>query len=202
MAQTDMRNIILTVIASAIITSLIMSTLILTIPSFQEALKGPQGEIGPKGEPGTPGETGPQGIQGSPGLPGEQGIQGPQGEQGPPGPQGDPYTGFEIDYDLINGQWNEIATWNGSASQITELFFVPSQQIRIKWNLQFTYEFPTFQIGLKELGSEFWTEYWMALTNQPQGETMAYITPGTYYLDFEVYRCNYTVTIEVYAPPQ
>ena len=186
MSQIDWRNIAIGVILSSIISSIILSALILYVPSFQDALRGPQGEKGIQGEIGT------QGIQG---------LTGPPGEPGPQGPQGEPYSGLVLEYDFINGQWNEITSWAGSASRITELFVVPAQQIRITWDLNFTYEFPTFQIGLQELEDTFWTEYWMALTNQPQGETMAYIEPGTYYLAFEVYKCSYNVTVEVYVPP-
>jgi hypothetical protein len=195
MSGNNIRNFAIGVVLFTIFMTLILSALILTVPSFQNALRGPQGEKGPKGD------TGPQGIQGLTGPPGEQGPIGESGPQGEQGPQGEPYSGFVIEYDFINGQWNQIASWNGSASRITELFVVPAQQLRITWDLNFTYGFPTFQIGLHELNSTFWTEYWMSLTTQPQGETMAYINPGTYYLNFEVYRCNYSVTVEVYIPP-
>ena len=186
MSQTDWRNIAIGVILSSIISSIILSALVLYVPTFQDALRGPQGE------------SGTQGVQG---LTGPAGEPGPKGEQGPQGPQGEPYSGLVLEYDFINGQWNEIKSWTGSASRNTELFVVPAQQIRITWDLNFTYEYPTFQIGLRELNGTFWTEYWMALTNQPQGETMAYIDPGTYYLVFEVYKCSYNVTVEVYVPP-
>jgi len=192
MSQIDWRNIAIGVILSSMISSIILSAFVLYVPSFQDALRGPQGEKG------TQGDMGPQGIQGLTGPPGDQGLQGPQGPQGP---QGEPYSGLVLEYDFINGQWNEIASWSGSASRITELFVVPAQQIRITWDLNFTYDYPTFQIGLRELDDTFWTEFWMALTDQPQGETMAYISPGTYYLYFEVYKCSYNVTVEVYVPP-
>ena len=192
MSKIDWGSIAIGVILSSVISSIILLAFVMYVPSFQDALRGPQGEKGLQGDIGT------QGIQG---LTGPLGELGPQGEQGPQGPQGEPYSGLVLEYDFINGQWNEIASWAGSASRTTELFVVPAQQIRITWDLNFTYEYPTFQIGLRELDDTFWTEYWMSLTDQPQGETMAHINPGTYYLVFEVYKCSYNVTVEVYVPP-
>lgn len=152
--------------------------------------------------PGALSTEGSQGPQGPPGPQGIQGLQGPPGSEGPQGPPGEPYTGFEIEYDFVRGQWNKIATWAGSADRTTELFAVPASQIRISWDLEYVYDDdPQFSIWLYELGNDIWIGSWIALINQPQGETMAYISPGTHYLDFTVYLCNYTVTVEVYVPP-
>ena len=78
---------------------------------------------------------------------------------------------------------------------------MPSRQIRITWDLSFTYDNPQFNMELFELGDIIQTEFWFMLTEQPQGETMAYISPGTYYLEFQVFLCSYNVTVEVYVPP-
>ncbi len=156
------------------------------------------GELGSRGPIG---ETGPPGPKGEKGEAGPQGLTGLQGPQGPEGPQGKPYSGLVLEYDFINGQWNEIASWTGSASHITELFVVPAQQIRITWDLSFTDDYPQFNMELCELGDFIQTEFWYMLTEQPQGKTMAYISPGTYYLKFSVFLCTYNVTVEVYVPP-
>ena len=187
MSNSDINtNTLLAAVIISVILSVVISYAVLpNVPSNE----GSQGRQGP---PGPQGPAGPQGIQGE---------HGPSGPTGPQGPQGEPYSGFELPYDLINGQWNEIASWTGSASRITDLFVVPAQQIRIKWDLNVTYDLPMFHIELWELGDTLWTEYFTALTDQPQGETMAYITPGTYYLKFHVLMTSYNITVEVYAPP-
>ena len=129
-----------------------------------------------------------EGTQGPQGPPGQQGLQGPPGPEGPQGPQGEPYTGFELEYDFLGGQWNKIATWTGSADMTTELFAVPASQIRISWDLEFDFrDDPHFSIWLYEFGNDVWVGSWIALVNQPQGETMAYINPGTHYLDFTIF---------------
>jgi len=140
------------------------------------------------------------GELGSQGPIGETGPPGPKGEKGDTGPKGEPYPGFELEYDFINGQWNEIATWTGSASRTTELFSVPSLQIRITWDVD-AGPISVFVIYLYEQGDTYPTDSWVDVSTQPQGETMAYINPGAYYLDFDVINCDYTVTVEVYVPP-
>ena len=127
-------------------------------------------------------------------------IVGPQGPIGPQGPPGEPYSGFELEYGFINGQWNEIATWTGSASRTTELFSVPSLQIRITWDVD-AGPISVFVVYLYKQGDTYPTDSWVDISTQPQGETMAYINPGAYYLDFDVIKCDYTVTVEVYVPP-
>jgi len=142
-------------------------------------------------------ELGPRGLIGETGPPGPKGEKGDTGPQGPPG---EPYPGFELEYDFINGQWNEIATWTGSASRTTELFSVPSLQIRITWDLD-AGQISGFYIYLYEQGDAYPTDSWLDVSAQPQGETMAYINPGAYYLDFDLVNCDYTVTVEVYVSP-
>ena len=78
---------------------------------------------------------------------------------------------------------------------MTELFYVPVNQIKIIWNLR-PQEYGGFTIYLHKEGSKYSTESWSSLDEQPQGETYAYITPGYYYLEFSVYNCQYTVTVE------
>lgn len=194
----------LTTLAAAVIISVILSvgisyTILPGILSV-EGPQGPTGSQGPTGLKGDAGPTGPQGPQGIQGPLGTQGEQGPPGPEGPQGLPGEPYTGFELEYDFVNGQWNEIASWTGSASRTTELFLVPSQQIRITWDLD-TGQISGFYISLYEQGDAYPTDSWSDVSAQPQGETMAYINPGVYYLDFGVVNCDYTVTVEVYVPP-
>ena len=105
-----------------------------------------------------------------------------------------------MEYDFINGQWNTIKTWVGSADRFTELFSVPSQQIRISWDLN-TQQYSHFTIWLYKQGDTYYTEGWLSVDEQPQGETMAYVEPGIYYLEFSVSDCVYSVTVEVYIPP-
>jgi hypothetical protein len=105
-----------------------------------------------------------------------------------------------LDYDFINGQWNEIATWSGSADRITELFEVPSEQMKVTWNLN-AEQYSSFSVQIKEQGDAYYTYFWTSLEDQPQGESMAYVGPGIYYLELGVYNCDYTITVEVYVPP-
>lgn len=192
------NTILIAVVISAVLTT---ATSYLMISSFGKAgPQGPPGETGLQGEQGPQGlrgEQGPRGATGSKGDTGSQGIQGPTGPQGLPG---DPFEGFEIDYDYTTGIWNTIKTWTGSASRSTELFSVPSQQIKITWDLTVG-EWSSFTMYIYEQGAIGYTDAWLWIEDQPQGETMAYLVPGTYYLDFNVNNCPYEVTVEVYVPP-
>ena len=87
------------------------------------------------------------------------------------------------------------ATFTGSADRFTELFAIPSQQIRISWDLNLG-QYSTFWITLYEFEASYQTESWHA-SDQPNGNTMAYISQGTYYLEFTAADTNYEVTIEV-----
>jgi len=192
-SKLNVKTLIAAIVISVIL-SVSVSYMIIPSGTGELGSQGPIGETGPPGPKGEKGEAGPQGLTG---LQGPQGSTGPEGPQGPPG---EPYPGFELEYDFINGQWNEIATWTGSASRTTELFSVPSLQIRITWDLD-TGEISAFYISLYEQGDAYPTDSWLDVSAQPQGETMAYINPGAYYLDFDVINCDYTVTVEVYVPP-
>jgi len=202
-SNVNTTTIVIAVVISVILSVGVMSVLFKPQPGPQgpPGRPGPPGETGADGAAGEIGLRGPQGERGSVGLTGPRGPAGPEGLPGPEGPPGEPYTGFVLDYDFINGQWNEIASFTGSVSRNTELFVIPAQQIRISWNLEDIYDYTSFHMELYELGDVIFTDFWMALNNQPQGNTMVYLTPGTYYLDFSVYLCDYTVTVEVYIPP-
>ena len=161
--------------------------------------QGPQGETGLQGEQGPQGLRGDQGPRGATGSKGDTGSQGIQGSVGPQGPPGDPYSGYELETDLKTGQWNQIASWRGSSDKTTELFSVPAQQIRITWDLNSGSRY--FYITLHAQGADYLTDGWSDLAEQPQGDTMAYVDPGVYYLEFSVMDCTYSVTVEVYVPP-
>jgi len=143
---------------------------------------------------GPVGETGPPGPQGETGSPGPQGETGPQGSQGPPGPPGEAYS-YEDFLEYVSEELETMKTWTGSADRKTELFHVPVNQIKITWSLM-PQQYSGFTIWLYEEGEEYPTESWLSLDEQPQGETYAYIDPGYYYLEFTVFKCQYTVTVE------
>ena len=187
----------------AVIIALVLSTTAsyFMISSFgkqgPQGIQGEDGSQGLQGAQGVKGEQGPRGDTGSKGDTGSQGIQGPTGSQGPPG---EPFAGFAIDSDFNSGAWNTIKTWTGSASRNTELFTVPSQQIKISWNLN-TQQYSHFTIWLYKQGDDYHTDSWLSVDEQPQGETMAYVDPGVYYLELSVSDCVYSLTVEVYVPP-
>ena len=102
-----------------------------------------------------------------------------------------------------------LQVWQAHDSKITDLAILSqsrqvisvSQEPLIRtWDLD-TGQFPAFYIYLYEQGGAYPTDSWIDVSAQPQGETMAYINPGAYYLDFDVINCDYTVTVEVYVPP-
>ncbi|NVM55603.1 MAG: hypothetical protein HWN66_17985 [Candidatus Helarchaeota archaeon] len=194
-SRLNLNTFIVAVVISVILSIGISYVIFPSILAI-EGLQGPSGPQGPQGPPGPQGPSGPQGLKGETGP---QGPPGPQGEEGPQGPPGEPYAGFTLEYDFINGQWNKIATFTGSADRITELFAIPSQQIRISWDLNVG-QYGTFYISLYEFGDSYPVGSWHA-SDQPNGDTMAYISPGTYYLEFTVLDTSYDVTIEVYVPP-
>jgi len=125
---------------------------------------------------------------------------GPKGEKGDTGPPGEPYPGFQTDYDFQSGTWNTIKTWTGSASKYTELFSVPSRQMKISWDLNPSQK-GIFYLYLHEQGGEFFEAYWQQIQTEPKGDTMAYVDPGAYYLYIETFQCEYSITVEVYVPP-
>ena len=183
-----------TVIASIIVSVALSVGISYTMFSGSKGLQGPQGPPGSQGEPGILGPEGPQGLKG------ERGAQGPPGEQGPQGPPGELLQGYEWEYDYIRGEWNTIKTWTGAAQRTTELFAIPSHQIRISWNLV-PGQISLFAIQLYKQGDEYPMSTWMELEEQPLGETMAYVLPGHYYLHFTLMDCEYNVTVDVYIPP-
>jgi hypothetical protein len=139
----------------------------------------------------------PKGLQGPPGPTGATGPQGPAGPQGSPG---DPFSGFVLPYDYTSGTWNTVATWSGSATRKTELFYIPSGQMKISWSLYNVQSFSSFSISLYIEGGSYPSDSWLFIQNQKVGETMAYIDPGNYYLDLSAYELTYQVTVQVYVP--
>ena len=190
------NTILIAVVISVVLTT---ATSYLMISSFgKTGSQGPQGARGSQGEQGPQGlqgEQGPRGTTGPKGDTGSQGIQGPTGSEGPPG---EPFSGYEMDFDYVAGTWNTLNTWTGSADRVTELFEIPSQQIRISWDLDVG-EYGTFYISIHEQGSDYGSGSWHA-SEQPNGETMAYLEPGHYYLEFSSFRTQFDVTVEVYVP--
>lgn len=172
----------------------IVISVVLSVGISYSVISSEPGAMGPQGPQGSPGETGPQGPQGPPGSPGQQGPQGPAGPPGPQGPPGEAYS-YEEFLEYVSEELETVKTWTGSAGRKTELFYVPVNQIKITWSLK-TKQYASFSISLYEEGDEFFTDFWMSLEDQPQGETYSYISPGYYYLDFSVLNCEYIVTVE------
>lgn len=189
------------IIAVVIAVVLSTATSYLMISSFgKPGPQGPQGERGPQGLQGSQGLRGEQGPRGATGPKGDTGSQGIQGPAGPKGSPGEPFAGYEMDFDYITGTWNTLKTWTGAAQRTTELFAIPSYQIRISWNLV-PGQISLFAIQLYKQGDKYPMSTWMELEEQPLGETMAYVLPGHYYLHFTLMDCEYNVTVDVYVPP-
>ena len=169
----------------------IVISVILSVSVSYMIIPSGTGELGPQGPIGEPGPPGPKGEKGDTGP---QGPQGPAGPEGPLGPPGESYS-YEEFLEYISEELETVKTWTGSADRKTELFYVPVNQIKITWSLK-TQQYASFSISLYEEGDEFYTDFWMSLEDQPQGETYTYITPGYYYLEFSVLNCQYTVTVE------
>ena len=191
-----------TLIAAAVISviaSVGISYLAISGKQGPQGIQGTIGPIGPQGERGPPGPEGPEGPQGETGDLGPQGLTGPAGPTGPQGPQGEPFPGYTLPYNYTSGTWNEIEAWAGSANRNTALFYVPTSQLRISWTIS-TKQYSVFYIHLFAEG-DIWSTYsWSNLEEQPTGESMAYINPGNYYLEFSVLDVTYSVTADVYIP--
>lgn len=181
-------------LALAVIISVILSVGVSY--SVIQGKEGPQGAIGPQGPKG---DTGPQGPKGDTGPQGPTGSQGSQGLQGVQGLPGEPYSGFVLPFNYSKGTWNTIKTWGGSTDRITELFYVPTKQLRLSWSLNVG-QYPSFTMYVYREDDEYYTESWLSLEDQPTGETMAYLTPGNYYLKLSVLNVDYQITATVYVP--
>lgn len=162
---------------------------------------GPQGPTGPEGIQGPPGRTGDTGYQGETGAQGprgERGLQGPTGARGPQGEEGLPgesYT-YEEFLEYVSVELDTVITFSGSSGRTTNLFYVPTTQIKVSWDLDAFGSYPSFTMSLYRESGFIWEEYWYGLIDEPQGDTYAYISPGYYYLEFSVSSCDYTVTVE------
>ncbi len=177
----------------AVVISVILSVGISYMVSPSGGSQGLQGEPGPQGERGLKGDTGPRGATGAMGP---RGATGPQGSTGPRGPQGESYT-YEEFLEYVSVELDTVLTFSGSTSRTTNLFYVPTNQIKISWDLDLeSTDWSTFNLILYEEGSTMWEVFLTSLQYEPQSDTYAYITPGYYYFEFTVYLCDYTLTVE------
>lgn len=132
MSQVNWKSVIFSIIGSVIVSTLILSAVIFTVPAYQDILRGPQGSqgeigpVGPQGEQGPIGSTGLQGPQGELGEQGTQGIQGDLGPQGTRGPVG-PVFNFSGEWEqlfayseelMINDTWSYTTTVESEIWQI------------------------------------------------------------------------------------
>ena len=106
----------------------------------------------------------------------------------------DTIKGLQLVFNYTPGTWSMLKTWNGSADRTTELFYVPSNQTKITWNLELG-QYPYFSIRMRNEKGVY-VDSWLSLEEQPEGEAYVYIDPGNYYLEFSVVNCSYTVTVE------
>ena len=179
-----------------LITAVVISVILSVSVSYMIIPSGIS-EIGPQGSPGEAGPPGPKGEKGDTGTQGLTGLQGPQGPIGPEGPLGPPGEthSYEEFLEYISEELETILTFSGSTTRKTNLFYVPVNQIKISWDLDGG-QLSSFTMYLYEEGDNMYTDTWMSLEAQHQGDTYAYIDPGYYYLHFWVYSCDYTVTVE------
>jgi len=97
------------------------------------------------------------------------------------------------------GQWNLLETFSGSTDKSTELFSVPSSELRISWDLQLGM-YPHFTIWLYDERGRM-IDGWTSLEDSPEGETYVHaLSIDKYYLEFSVMDIQYTVTIEAWIP--
>lgn len=101
-------------------------------------------------------------------------------------------------YEYSPGTWNRIKRWTGWADKTTELFYVPSDQMKIIWDLDVG-KSAYFDIKLYNENRDY-IDSWLSLSEQPSGETYAYLDPGFYYLEFSVLDCYYIVKVEAVVP--
>jgi len=174
----DLKTVIISVVISTILSVGISSVIL------GGGEQGPPGPTGAQGPPGPKGDTGPAGPTGPTGPQGPQGIQGPPGES----------FSYEEYLEHISQTLDTVITFRGSTDRSTELFYVPSNQIKISWNLDTT-KYSVMAIFLYKEGDESYTGTW-SIQDEPQADTYAYIDPGYYYLTFIVYDCDYEITVE------
>ncbi len=97
-------------------------------------------------------------------------------------------------YNFTPGTWKTIKTWTGSIDKTTELFYIPSDEVKILWKLEVgTYS--SCSIWLYNEQKEY-VASWISLHEQPEGVTYAHITPGYYYLEIDVLNVNYVITMD------
>ena len=97
-------------------------------------------------------------------------------------------------YNVPPGTWKTIKSWTGSIDMTTELFYVPSNQIKVTWNLDVE-KYSSCSIWLYDEQNEYIAS-WISIHEQPEGETYAHVTPGYYYLEIDVLNVDYYVTVE------
>lgn len=97
------------------------------------------------------------------------------------------------------GEWNLLKTFSGSTERTTELFIIPSSEIKIGWDLK-PGSYASFSIWLYDEQGKY-VEAWLHLQEQLQGETYAHaLSTGNYYLELSVYDVQYTVVVEAWIP--
>lgn len=87
-----------------------------------------------------------------------------------------------------------IKTWTGSSDKTTDLFYVPTKQVRISWAIAKTSSYTQLMIVITNPQKTYF-EYW-AIENDLLGETYAYLRPGNYYLEISAINVKYVVMIE------
>lgn len=128
---------------------------------------------------------------------GPQGPPGPAGEQGPTGPQGppgEPYT-YEDVLEYLSVNYETSQTWKGSSERKTELFYVPSNQIRISWKITKDYAESWLHLSIYENGTIL-VDHFSYLSEEPTGETYAYLGPGYYAFSIQCMLLEYEITVE------
>lgn len=196
MSSTDMKTITIAVIASAIITTLLLSTLVFTLPTFQDVLRGPQGIEGEQGPQGIQGEVGPigaqgiQGIQGPIGLQGEQGDIGPSGPVGLQGPQG--IRGPEGPIYNYSGNWETVFMYDETMNiddEWTWTFTIESDIWQIYWWVYSPYESSSlgFAFNVYDVLNDNEVEAYVGTSDDLAGDVAYIFGSGIYQIEIGVY---------------
>jgi len=105
-------------------------------------------------------------------------------------------------YEALNytkGKWNVLKVFTGSTYKSTELFLVPSSELRIKWEIKVG-KYSMFSIWLYAVGGKY-IKAWTGLESESKGEVYVHgLTPGNYYLEISAYDVQYKVTVEAWIP--
>jgi len=103
---------------------------------------------------------------------------------------------------LSKSEWNKIIEFKGgNFDMTTELFNIPSDTWRIKWNYTGDDQ-AAFFVWICEKGKEFFVDDFIVKGPSQSGIYYLYFGPGTYYLKIgPVSISEWTIVIEVYVPP-